>query len=1149
MSTMLGRLSAAFADLVARRPRRVLAAALLLTLASLVPASRFRIETRLEALLPEGAPAAEDYRTFLRTFGGFEKVFVLVRAPQGAPADSETLVNAAGELADRMGRSPLVADARAGLTAEDERFFFTYVAPRMPLLAHSPGWRQDLARRLEPQAIHDRVAEMRGALRSPVGAAAAPLFAADPLGLSEGLLGAAAASLPIDPLSGAFVAPDGDATLVILTPASAEVDPAGGRELLAALQRAYGEVRRSTGVPLDFQAVGGPIYAAQDEAIFRADLSRSASGTFVALALVMILGFEGLFLPSAILAAVAAGTVWMIAGAALELGSISVLGVGFTAALLGMGVDYGILGSSRFRDLRLRGEGVAAALTATFRETGPGIATTAVTTAAGLAALSVAHFRLLRELGQVLSLGVLATLAATATVCAALLAGFPRASARFRPLRLWPRCGQPLLAGIAAGAARRWRLALTLVALLTAAAGWGISRLELSTDLRALRPADAPSGEAERLLVQKFSVGLDTFSVVLRGRDLGEALDRAAAARQILEARLGPRAEITSPADLLVEGNRLRQRLAELRGLPLERAADDLRRELAAAGFKPDPFLPALETLRALGQGRAPGAPSLAQWPRWMSELVRVDPKTRSAVVALHVRLPLGTGAKVNARALARDLYRLSPDRRDVALASVVRVGEELRQLALKDLARSSALALVLVGAVVLISFRGRVRDALLSFLPLTLGCLWAFGLWGALGKPLDLLCAFTVPLLLGTGMTLGANAVHWRRLHPAGGFRGAAADLGLPLTLATLTTVIGFGSLGLSRVPGLRHAGILVALGLSACLLATVLALPALEAALERRRPELPPHAPEASWSRRLLGPFYITGVFWFRLHQFGISVLPKPGVAVIVWFFSSFFWVFLQKIRAGVAANLEAVLGPCGWWERQRRIFRTFRIFAWCLSERYERLSTQRAFAIEAEGLETWSELAAGGRAFILVTAHMGNWEVGSMLPAARDRRRIHVVREAEIDPKAQQFVEGLIRKCSGELYTTHFAEDPQLGMDLLDALRRGEVVALQGDRPRAGGKTVEASLFGHPYPLPVGPAALARAAGVPIVPVFVFREGRLRYRCVIRPAIHVAHSTDRGRDVREATARLAAELETAIRREPHQWFCFRRLWPAGE
>lgn len=307
----------------------------------------------------------------------------------------------------------------------------------------------------------------------------------------------------------------------------------------------------------------------------------------------------------------------------------------------------------------------------------------------------------------------------------------------------------------------------------------------------------------------------------------------------------------------------------------------------------------------------------------------------------------------------------------------------------------------------------------------------------------------------------------------------------------------------------------------------------------------ESPPHAPEGGWSRRLLGPFHVTGVFWFRLHQAGIAFLPGWTLGVLIDIFSTFFWIALRKIRAAIASNLEAVLGPCGWWERQRRIHRTFRTFAWCLSERYERLSTDRVFTIEAEGVEEWRELVDRPGGFILVTAHLGAWEVGSMLPSSRDGRRVHVVREPETDPRAQRFIEDLIRRCGGELYITHFADDPQLGVDLLDALRRGEIVALQGDRPRAGGRTVEASLFGRPFALPVGPAALARAAGVPIVPVFVVREGRLRYRCLLRPALHVAQSGDRQRDVQEALAGFAADLEAVIRREPYQWFCFRRLW----
>ncbi|HEV8578631.1 MAG TPA: lysophospholipid acyltransferase family protein [Thermoanaerobaculia bacterium] len=309
--------------------------------------------------------------------------------------------------------------------------------------------------------------------------------------------------------------------------------------------------------------------------------------------------------------------------------------------------------------------------------------------------------------------------------------------------------------------------------------------------------------------------------------------------------------------------------------------------------------------------------------------------------------------------------------------------------------------------------------------------------------------------------------------------------------------------------------------------------------------RHDTPPHAPEAGWARRLLGPFHVTGVFWFRFHCWGVTILPSWAVGPVIALFTTFFWVALRKIRAAIASNLEPVLGPCGWWQRQRRIYRTFWNFAWCLSERYERLSTDRVFTVQLEGEESWRELAGTQRGFVFVTAHLGSWEVGSMLPASRDRLRVHVVREAETDPRAQRFIEGLIHSRGGDLYTTHFADDPQLGVNLLDSLRRGEIVALQGDRPRSGGRTAEVRLFGRPFHLPIGPVALARAAGVPLIPVFVFREGRRGYRCVVRPAIHVVPSHDRRQDLVAALERFAADLEDAIRRHPYQWFCFRSLW----
>ncbi len=313
------------------------------------------------------------------------------------------------------------------------------------------------------------------------------------------------------------------------------------------------------------------------------------------------------------------------------------------------------------------------------------------------------------------------------------------------------------------------------------------------------------------------------------------------------------------------------------------------------------------------------------------------------------------------------------------------------------------------------------------------------------------------------------------------------------------------------------------------------------MSAAEQRQR-----HAPRLGRLGRLLGPFQVTGVFWYRVHLFGVRNCHRWVVATLVPLLTTCFFFVLFSIRGAIAANLTPVLGRCGFLERQRRIFRTLLSFAWCLTERYEHYSGVRQCELIRKGARHWDDLIASQQGFILITAHVGAWDSGTMLPAPEAGRRVHVVREEEIDPKAQELMEEIIRKQGGELCMTHFAAtDPLLGVQLLEALRRGEIVALQGDRPPAGGQTVTVSLFGRPFPVPVGPIMLARLAGVPLLPVFILREGRLLYRVIFREPIRVECSQDRAQDVQHAADRLATSVEWAIREEPHQWFCFSRVW----
>lgn len=311
-----------------------------------------------------------------------------------------------------------------------------------------------------------------------------------------------------------------------------------------------------------------------------------------------------------------------------------------------------------------------------------------------------------------------------------------------------------------------------------------------------------------------------------------------------------------------------------------------------------------------------------------------------------------------------------------------------------------------------------------------------------------------------------------------------------------------------------------------------------------------VPPQAPKRGRLGRWLGPLHVTGSFWFRAQCFGTRMVPERLKRILLPIFTFFFYACLRGVRRAVGDNLRVVMGPCGFWERQRRVFQTLKAFAWCVTERYERLATERRVEVTAEGEEFWHEAVAPGTGVILMTAHIGHWEVGSMVAPTREKRHVHIVREEELDPRAQAFQEELFEEQGDQGFTMHFAKDnPMLGVQLMRALQAGDMVAVQGDRPRSTGGALKTEMFGRPMDLPKGPAALARSTGCPILPVFVYRAGRLSSRVVFQEPIFVPPTDDRQGDIESAVRQMAQHVETAIRRRPTQWFCFRSLWPDAQ
>jgi lauroyl/myristoyl acyltransferase len=269
--------------------------------------------------------------------------------------------------------------------------------------------------------------------------------------------------------------------------------------------------------------------------------------------------------------------------------------------------------------------------------------------------------------------------------------------------------------------------------------------------------------------------------------------------------------------------------------------------------------------------------------------------------------------------------------------------------------------------------------------------------------------------------------------------------------------------------------------------------------------------------------------------------SALPRPARLTLARAVARRAAGWFPVERARVAANVARVRPEADAGARERLVEDVFRHFAICFADLIStnrRVSRPERLLAGIEGDEHLLEAIAEGRGLVLVTAHLGNWELGGRLIASRLKRPTHVIVAAEADPGVERFLRG------GDSPINFVRRgDPRAMMPLVGALRRGEVVALQGDRALGTRGDVTVDFFGAPAAFPLGPFVLARAAHVPMVPAFCLLGRDLRYTVVIAEPIRVALGEETA-----ALGRWARILETAVRRAPEQWFNFFDVWSAS-
>ena len=244
-----------------------------------------------------------------------------------------------------------------------------------------------------------------------------------------------------------------------------------------------------------------------------------------------------------------------------------------------------------------------------------------------------------------------------------------------------------------------------------------------------------------------------------------------------------------------------------------------------------------------------------------------------------------------------------------------------------------------------------------------------------------------------------------------------------------------------------------------------------------------------------------------------------------------------FLPAEQAAVRTALALSTGASGA-RLEQLITETFCDFAMCFSDL---VSTNRqpadrllAYIGSVTGAEALEGITGG---IVSVTAHVGNWELAGRLLAGRMARRTHVVVAPDEAPELERWVR---RDGGGMRFVPR--NRPGISVELLAALRRGEVVALQGDRALGTRGDMYLPFLGRPAPFPLGPFLLARAAGVPVLPAFCLLDRDRRYSVRIAAPIIVRHGEEP-----EAARAWVAELEGVVRERPTQWFNFFDVWRA--
>ena len=283
------------------------------------------------------------------------------------------------------------------------------------------------------------------------------------------------------------------------------------------------------------------------------------------------------------------------------------------------------------------------------------------------------------------------------------------------------------------------------------------------------------------------------------------------------------------------------------------------------------------------------------------------------------------------------------------------------------------------------------------------------------------------------------------------------------------------------------------------------------------------------------------------FKAVQSVVERLPRSWAYALAILAARFAWMYSPLARPRLEYNLKMACPELATDQRElRRLsWLNFRNHAKAYADLMQlprtSVETMRPW-LKVEGMEHLEQARALGKGVLVISCHMGSYEVVSAIWSAT-LTPVSFFAE-ELEPRALfEWYRGTRARLGISVLTL----DTGGLRRVLQALRDEEMVVTAIDRDIVGtGHPLP--FFGQLAPIPLGPAAIALRTGTPILPVCVYRLPDDTYQAEAAPVVFATDTGDPRADQVRATEQVLRQLEEFIRRHPEQWHVPHAIWPGS-